>query len=114
VEEEKKDVEKPAEAPKAKPKPKKALAERIEEREVRCFQLFKLQCYFLSCTILLIFTCKNSEESKGGSWEESKGKGGGTYTRRKASRNIEASEVARGGGLTTGDGNFWFVDSSRL
>lgn len=36
MEEEKKDVEKPAEAPKAKPKPKKALAERIEEREV-CF-----------------------------------------------------------------------------
>ncbi|XP_011869840.1 PREDICTED: eukaryotic translation initiation factor 3 subunit J [Vollenhovia emeryi] len=36
VEEEKRDVEKPgplAEAPKAKPKPKKALAERIEERE---------------------------------------------------------------------------------
>ncbi|KYN27734.1 PREDICTED: eukaryotic translation initiation factor 3 subunit J [Trachymyrmex cornetzi] len=34
VEEEKKDVEKPAElVPKAKPKPKKALAERIEERE---------------------------------------------------------------------------------
>lgn len=31
---EKKDVEKLAEAPKAKPKPKKALAERIEEREV--------------------------------------------------------------------------------
>ncbi|XP_024880947.1 eukaryotic translation initiation factor 3 subunit J [Temnothorax curvispinosus] len=30
---EKRDVEKPAEAPKAKPKPKKALAERIEERE---------------------------------------------------------------------------------
>lgn len=35
MEEEKKDVEKPAEAPKAKAKPKKALAERIEEREVR-------------------------------------------------------------------------------
>ncbi|XP_015597497.1 eukaryotic translation initiation factor 3 subunit J [Cephus cinctus] len=31
--EEKKDVEKPAEVPKAKPKPKKTLAEKIEERE---------------------------------------------------------------------------------
>ena len=32
--EEKKDVEKPAEVPKAKPKPKKKLAEIIEEKEV--------------------------------------------------------------------------------
>lgn len=41
MEEEKKDVEKPAEAPKAlaKAKPKKALAERIEEREV-CLDYF--------------------------------------------------------------------------
>jgi hypothetical protein len=41
VEEEKKDVEKPAEVSKAKIKPRKALAERIEEREV-CFNYFKL------------------------------------------------------------------------
>lgn len=34
INEEKKDVEKPAEVPKAKPKPKKTLAEKIEEREV--------------------------------------------------------------------------------
>lgn len=46
MEEEKKDVEKPAEAPKAKSKPKKALAERIEEREVcfRCFPNYKVLC----------------------------------------------------------------------
>jgi len=41
VEEEKKDVEKPAEAPKTKSKSKKALAERIEEREV-CLDFFEL------------------------------------------------------------------------
>lgn len=40
VEEEKKDVEKPAEAPKVKNKPKKTLADKIEEREV-CIIYYK-------------------------------------------------------------------------
>lgn len=116
VEEEKKDVEKPAEIPKAKPKPKKALAERIEEREVGFDCLSCNAIFFISYIISLmhIYICKNSEEGKGGGWKESERKGRGTYTRRKAGWSIKASEVARGGGLTAGDGNFRFVDSSRL
>lgn len=88
VEEEKKDVEKPAEAPKTKSKPKKALAERIEEREV-CFDFFLIAealLVLIASNFVYIFV-KNyyiSEKGKRGSRAESKGKGGSTHTGRKA------------------------------
>lgn len=57
MEEEKKDVEKPAEVPKAKPKPKKALAERIEEREVGfdCLQCDYLLWYLYNFTHMYLY-----------------------------------------------------------